>query len=142
MIHRAYLGMRGRRQYWQGDCGHAVTQPRYRRCANCRRATARYRTANGYEYVPGGGNKLLAHRVLAEQALGRPLRPHEVVHHINCDSRDNRPENLLICTQGFHRYLHEQMARAWARLVLPPAPEPQLRLFTGRYHSRVRNAGT
>jgi HNH endonuclease len=36
------------------------------------------------------------HRLVAEQALGRLLKPDEVVHHKNDDPSDNRPENLMV----------------------------------------------
>lgn len=47
------------------------------------------------------------HRIVAEQILGRPLKPGEVVHHINRDKRDNRPENLMIfSSQREHAAYH------------------------------------
>ena len=49
------------------------------------------------------------HRIVAEQILGRPLRKGEVVHHINRDKRDNRPENLMIFpSQAEHARWHKE----------------------------------
>ena len=53
------------------------------------------------------------HRAVAEQILGRPLRKGEVVHHINRNKKDNRPENLMIFeSQADHarwHYIHDRM---------------------------------
>jgi endogenous inhibitor of DNA gyrase (YacG/DUF329 family) len=57
------------------------------------------------------------HRVVAEQKLGRPLAQGEVVHHINGDKLDNRPENLKIyASQAEHmREGHPRAGGRWCK---------------------------
>lgn len=47
------------------------------------------------------------HRAVAEKMLGRPLRKGEVVHHIDENKRNNKPENLMVFkNQAAHAAWH------------------------------------
>lgn len=57
---------------------------------------------------------VMEHRLVMESVLGRRLARHEVVHHINGDIRDNRPENLkLFSSHSEHVRAHNLMR--WRR---------------------------
>lgn len=60
----------------------------------------------GYSKIYG----ILAHRVVAEQMLGRSLTQSEVVHHRDGNRYNNEPENLVVFpTVGDHTRFHAEL---------------------------------
>lgn len=59
------------------------------------------------------GKRVLTHRWVAEQALGRPLLPREVVHHRDGNSLNNDPLNLIVLpSQRVHAHAEFHGRRA------------------------------
>jgi len=72
-----------------------------------------YISSNGYVFVldTETGKDVMRSRMIAESALGRPLKMGEVVHHINRDRADDRNANLLICSRSYHKGIHVRMKK-------------------------------
>lgn len=77
-----------------------------------RRTIARQKSGESYVMIRVDNSYKAEHVLLAEKAIGRPLPPGAVVHHVDRDGTNNNtksPWNLVVCPdQRYHMLIHSR----------------------------------
>lgn len=100
------LVKRSKEAYWQFAERKFCSRP----CADKGRTTTRvpnseFKARYRQKKLPDG-TRMLEHRWVMQQHLGRRLETWEQIHHINHDRLDNRVENLEVVTTAEHAQRH------------------------------------
>ena len=75
-------------------------------------------TDKGYREITVDGRKILEHRHVMQQHLGRALLPEETVHHIHGDRLDNRIEKLELWSSSHPAGQRVSDKVEWAKELL------------------------
>jgi HNH endonuclease len=141
-----YLSHRAAGQKWCSRCRAWHPRERFVRSRGepdgltnrCKKPQGRFRgrrlklATNGYRLIFLGVGHHLAHRdgyayehrVVAEQKLGRRLRPGEQVHHLDENKQNNDPANLeVVANFAAHQVLHRTTG---IKKRLPGEPNPEV----------------
>jgi hypothetical protein len=65
---------------------------------------------HGYKYFTVNGKNTREHVIVVERAMGKPLPPGAIIHHVDEDRTNNAPTNLVVCpSHKYHHQLHQRM---------------------------------
>lgn len=102
-------------------------------------AAVNRRTAPNYEmvYDPGQQKWVFTHRMVAESLGIATGASGCVIHHEDCNPRNNDPKNLTEMEWGAHKALHHKLSRAAAEKLVAYNKSPEKRAETAQLNHKL-----